>query len=173
MATALIEAVGGLLAALITGLFTLAGTDPGPPEGPPKISLDSWTEQPGSTPSSKTYEFSGTVTRAPEGMVIHVIAEEPQSVAEAVPPAGRSHKWRVSPRADILQDGRWKVTWTVENPPSRARWRAVLVNPETQLPTSCGECSINVPSYLDDLRSEGVHSERVLTAGTARATRQS
>ncbi|MFF3376977.1 hypothetical protein ACFYXF_28995 [Streptomyces sp. NPDC002680] len=164
IATALIGAVGGLLAALITGMFTLAGADPHQPEAPPKISLDSWTERPGTGPSSKIYEFSGTVTQVPQGMVVHVIAEAPQPDVEAISPSGRSYEWLVSPRADILQNGQWKVTWTVKNPPESARWRAVLVNPEIQQPTSCSDCMIDIPSYLDDLKTEGVYSQRVLVA---------
>ncbi|WP_405537320.1 hypothetical protein OG787_31145 [Streptomyces sp. NBC_00075] len=168
IATALIGAVGGLLAALITGMFTLAGADPRQPEAPPKISLDSWSERPGTGPSSKTYEFSGTVTQVPQGMVVHVIAEVPQPDAEAISPSGRSYEWLVSPRADILQNGQWKVTWTVKSPPESARWRAVLVNTETQQPTSCRDCIIDIPSYLDDLKSEGVYSQRVLATARSR-----
>jgi hypothetical protein len=134
---AVIGALAAVIVALITGFFTLVGTSSGTPSASPaplpaagdryspiaglepKISIDSWTENPGAASSSETYEFSGTVTNAPRGTVIVIVAQ----TGRPDPPYGS--KWLVSPRADVLRSGRWKVSWTIKNPP--AKWSAPVV----------------------------------------------
>ncbi len=125
---ALIGAAGAVLAALLTGLLALSaggGVEPRPAPAPrPRVSITSWTETP-ATPPSKTYVFSGTVTNAPPGMAVHVMVRTSDTDSGGI---AFGAEWLVSPKAEILRDGSWKVTWTLAPPPSEGHWVAVLAD---------------------------------------------
>ncbi len=132
--------IAALIAAMATVIGTLlaagGSTSSASAESPgstllnrePRISIDSWTETPGER-STTTYVFTGTATDLIPGITeIHVVIQSPVTPLPAS--AGLAGaKWLVSPKAEVLQDNRWKVTWTLSRRPPSGRWVAVLTGP--------------------------------------------
>lgn len=191
---ALIGAAGTILGAGVTGVFVLVGESANPgeaasktliPTSPipkdawprPMISLASWSISPGPTPSSKTYTFTGTAADTPDAWVIHVIIEKPTTNAFAPSGDDADAQWLVSPKADRLRNGRWKVSWTIDNPPGSGNWRAVIVNPiedgdrqnfVAQPPATIGPID---RYYIRELKFLGVYSGDVMAEATLASAR--
>ncbi|GAA1366675.1 hypothetical protein GCM10009612_50680 [Streptomyces beijiangensis] len=89
-----------------------------------------------------------------------------QPAAREAPP---DNAWLVSPAADLLKDGRWKVRWTVLDPPKNARWAAVLVDYSDPGPApSCPADPCGTPSPAwGSLNEYGIDYARVIDATVA------
>lgn len=118
---------------------------------------------PDATPAVKTYEFSGTVSSpVASGAVVHVIVQDPSPHASVKLRSGKLYpeKWLVSPVGSLASDGRWKVTWTLKDPPRNGRWVPVLVRTGEPL----GNCPKPCPPYryTNALRVDGVEAKNIV-----------
>ncbi|WLW57677.1 hypothetical protein [Streptomyces sp. YU58] len=128
IAAAVLTALATVAAALIAGNH--ASGPPGRPDnsgGPPPgdtpttVSVTSWSEASAAPPpTKKRYRFYGRAVNLPADAEIHVIVESR--------PGARGAAWLISPTADVLRDGTWKVAWTLTEPPSEGRWIAIVVH---------------------------------------------
>ncbi|MER7350932.1 hypothetical protein ABT390_36615 [Streptomyces aurantiacus] len=168
MITALIAAVATIIAALITGLLAngSGGESPPPAAQPPQsvrnsVGITSFTESP-APPHGKTYVFTGTAASFRSGMAVYVITRNPAGDSSDEEQSKGGDAWLVSPKADILQGGRWKVTWKLKKPPPRGEWTAVLVSPSGfDEHDSNAHWTYDVPA----LRTHGVLSDKVAASG--------
>ncbi|MEV5884904.1 hypothetical protein AB0L74_19605 [Streptomyces sp. NPDC052020] len=162
-----IGAAGAVAAAVAAGLVTYwtAGSSSSDTVQP-RISITGWTQHPAAQDAGTAFEFEGTVTDAPPTVSVRVIVKNPRSSQTASSRATDGQAWLVSPPADLLKDGRWKVRWTLTHPPQQARWTAVLVDesmPSATMPP-CDGCT---PSDRDNLFKYGVDSTDVLDSAVA------
>lgn len=123
--------------------------------------MTAWTQQPAVQKNAITYVFEGTVTDAPTNVSVHVIVRNPAGPGQPTPQGGGTDAWLVSPDADLLEGGRWKVTWTLSQPPQQARWTAVLVD-DNVYPGSSDPCTEICSEPTHDLPHDGVHFDHVL-----------
>ncbi|MDN3028255.1 hypothetical protein [Streptomyces sp. S.PB5] len=161
----LLAALVALVASVIPALITpdAGASSPGTfPEtathtpADPKISIASWTET-SSARSATTYVFTGTVTNLPDIAEIHVVIKSPTS-ATSTSAGAAGEQWLVSPPAEVLQDNRWKVTWTVHQRPLSGQWVAVVTggNPAAMC-EPLNEC-IRAMLQEDGPNAKGVYS---------------
>lgn len=127
----------------------------------PSVSFTSWSEKP-APPKGKEYEFEGSVSELPEGFTLHVVIEVPSygpapldGTAEVV-----GSEWMVSPAADVLRNGSWKVVWRVEHPPAGARWVVVVLG---NCPGTCSAGS----AAMGGLKADGPGDPDVVATATA------
>ena len=168
--TALIAAVATVVAALITGLLAngSGGETPPPKPTPPptvvrnSVGITSFTES-AALPHGKTYVFTGTAAGGHSGSAVFVIIRNPANHLSDGNEAVSGDAWLVSPKADIFEDGRWKVIWTFKKPPPRGEWTAVLV-----FPVGAHDSDSNPHRTYDvpALRTRGVLAYDVTAAGT-------
>lgn len=140
----------------------------------PSVSVISWRETP-SEPPSKSYEFLGSVSDLPEGSSVRVIVEVPARTPTV--PGGKAPEgteWLVSPAADLLQNGGWKVAWKVARPPAEAQWVAVVVANNCPMVNGQARCPAGHDPVTDNLTRVGPGSSYVSASSTASpATRSS
>lgn len=134
----------------------------------PKVSITSWTET-SSTSSTKTYVFSGSVTALTTLAEIHIIVQPSKASSSASTSTEPGAKWLVSPEAKILKGNRWRVTWTLNQPPTSGRWVAVIIEVPQTAPSGVPTCSPGPPgcTLTQHLEWEGPDAQGVLATVTA------
>lgn len=130
----------------------------------PVVTFTSWSEKP-AKPPGKEYEFEGRVSDLPANYTVHVIIEVPRygprsPGASSPEPVGT--EWLVSPAADVLRDGRWKLAWEVAHPPTGGRWVVVVLG-------DCAACT-GAPASVGGLKANGPRDVQVAATATAPAT---
>jgi hypothetical protein len=129
----------------------------------PSVSFTSWSEKP-AAPKGKEYEFEGRVSDLPAGFSLHVVIEVPRygpKPLDGSSPGAVGTEWLVSPAADVLRDGGWKLVWKVDHPPAGARWVVVVLG-------NCEPCT-GGSAAMGGLRADGPRDPDVVARATAPA----
>lgn len=169
---AAIAAVATVGAALITTLIgggdgePSAGREPGVSTSAtntiqPTVTFTSWSEKP-TDPPGREYEFEGRVSDLPANYTVHVIIEIPTygpSPLDSSPQEPVGSEWLVSPAADVLRDGHWKLTWAIAHPPAGGKWVVVVFG-------DCPTCTA-APATIGGLKANGPRDPHVAAAATA------
>lgn len=167
---AVIGAAGAVAAALVTAIaggLISSGPNHGRDPRPPEVSIASWTEtRAASSSTSWAYVFHGSVINPPKGAEVRVIIRLPETKSAPAYGAPKGTKWLVSPKADLLSGGTWKIAWTLEHQPPAGRWLAVLSD-NRHLYCNCPEDEI-----LKALRAAGSNAGRLLDGDRAASTPQ-
>ncbi|MFZ3555899.1 hypothetical protein [Streptomyces sp. BH055] len=159
-----------MLAALVTavvGLYGAGSPEPSPaPVVDPHVAITTWSQE--SEHGGSTYEFEGTVSHAPEHSSVRVIVRDPHPSEASGQGMETAGKWLVSPQADLLENGHWKVRWPDVTPPRSARFTAVLIDLDAGCSDSEGSCAAPTERYL---RLDGVHGFGVVASRPANMQR--
>lgn len=133
--------------------------------GPVRVAITGLSERSYPPPPGRLYEWKGTVQPLVPYASVFVIAKRPVAQAAATEGQG-SQPWLVSPKAVILSNGTWTITWVIRKPPSAVQWTAVVWIQYPQAESPCANCTPPPPG--SDLSSQGPHAPEVIAATTYR-----
>jgi hypothetical protein len=159
---AAIGAVAAVLAAVLTVTLTSGSSGSPAPTGHGAgvtLSFVSWSQSPAQPPPGESYTFVGTVQGLPKLWDVEVVVQV--SATGGAAPEASGATWLVSPPATISADGRWSVSWLIQQPLSSAHWIAVADDNgcATANPLSC--VSGGGSSTEPDLQQYGPQSSYV------------